>query len=98
MQTPRLAGGFADEPGGNIHPDPAVGIDPQEVGMKKDLADGMKLDFLKNSLAFFTFGVNVAATKSRDDAKRLFVASIIYLPILLTTLMLNKTTFFDLAN
>ncbi len=49
-------------------------------------------------MAFFTFGINVAATKSRDDAKRLFIASIIYLPILLTTLMLNKTSFFDLTN
>jgi protoheme IX farnesyltransferase len=49
-------------------------------------------------MAFFTFGINVAATKSRDDAKRLFVASIIYLPILLATLMLNKPTFFDLTN
>jgi len=49
-------------------------------------------------LAFFTFGINVAATKSREDAKRLFIASIIYLPILLATLMLNKPTFFDLPN
>ncbi|HEV8293407.1 MAG TPA: hypothetical protein VGP94_15830, partial [Tepidisphaeraceae bacterium] len=49
-------------------------------------------------LAFFTFGINVAATKSRQDAKRLFIASIVYLPILLSTLMLNKTTFFELAN
>ena len=49
-------------------------------------------------LAFFTFGINVAATKSRDDAKRLFFASIIYLPILLSTLMLNKTTFFEPFN
>ena len=49
-------------------------------------------------LAFFSFGINVAATKSRDDARRLFIASIIYLPILLTTLMLNKTTFFELTN
>ena len=49
-------------------------------------------------MAFFTFGINVAATKSRDDAKRLFIASIIYLPILLATLMLNKPTFFDVTN
>jgi protoheme IX farnesyltransferase len=49
-------------------------------------------------MAFFTFGINVAATKSREDAKRLFIASIVYLPILLSTLMLNKTTFFELAN
>ncbi|HEV8607720.1 MAG TPA: heme o synthase [Tepidisphaeraceae bacterium] len=49
-------------------------------------------------MAFFTFGINVAATKSRDDAKRLFIASIIYLPILLTTLMLNKTSLFELMN
>jgi protoheme IX farnesyltransferase len=49
-------------------------------------------------MAFFTFGINVAATKSRDDAKRLFIASIIYLPILLMTLMLNKTSLFELMN
>src|SRR5437868_9420677 len=49
-------------------------------------------------MAFFTFGINIAATKSRQDAKRLFVASIIYLPILLATLMLNKPPFFELSN
>jgi len=49
-------------------------------------------------MAFFTFGINVAATKSREDAKRLFIASIIYLPILLSTLMLNKPSFFELNN
>jgi heme o synthase len=49
-------------------------------------------------LAFFTFGINVAASKTRVDARRLFIASIVYLPILLTILMLNKTTLFELAN
>jgi protoheme IX farnesyltransferase len=49
-------------------------------------------------LAFFTFGINVAATKSREDAKRLFVASIIYLPVLLLTLLLDKKTVFELIN
>jgi protoheme IX farnesyltransferase len=49
-------------------------------------------------LAFFTFGINVAATKSREDAKRLFVASIIYLPILLLTLLLDKKSVFELIN
>ena len=49
-------------------------------------------------LAFFTFGINVAATKSRDDAKRLFIASIVYLPALLTTLLLNKTSVFEIIN
>ncbi len=49
-------------------------------------------------LAFFTFGINVAATKSREDAKRLFIASIIYLPILLLTLLLDKKTVFELIN
>jgi protoheme IX farnesyltransferase len=49
-------------------------------------------------LAFFTFGINVAATKTRDDAKRLFIASIVYLPALLATLLLNKTSVFELIN
>ena len=49
-------------------------------------------------MAFFTFGINVAATKSREDANRLFIASIVYLPVLLSTLMLNKASFFELVN
>ena len=49
-------------------------------------------------MAFFTFGINVAATKSREDARRLFMASIVYLPILLTTLMLNKPSFLEPLN
>jgi protoheme IX farnesyltransferase len=41
-------------------------------------------------LAFFSFGVSCAATRSRDDARKLFFASIIYLPLLLAALMLDK--------
>jgi protoheme IX farnesyltransferase len=41
-------------------------------------------------LAFLTFGVSCAATRSREDARKLFFASIIYLPLLLGMLMLDK--------
>ena len=41
-------------------------------------------------LAFLTFGISCAATKQRADARKLFLASIIYLPLLLGFLMLNK--------
>jgi protoheme IX farnesyltransferase len=41
-------------------------------------------------LAFLTFGISVASTRSRLDARKLFFASIIYLPALLAALMLDK--------
>lgn len=41
-------------------------------------------------LAFLSFGVSCAATRSREDARKLFFASIIYLPLLLAALMLDK--------
>ena len=41
-------------------------------------------------LAFFTFGVSCAVTKSRTDARKLFFASIIYLPALLGVMMWDK--------
>jgi protoheme IX farnesyltransferase len=41
-------------------------------------------------LAFLSFGISCAATRSREDARKLFFASIIYLPLLLAALMLDK--------
>jgi protoheme IX farnesyltransferase len=41
-------------------------------------------------LAFLTFGINVAATRTRADARRLFFASIVYLPVLLGVMMLDR--------
>jgi heme o synthase len=40
--------------------------------------------------AFLTFGVSCATTRTRIDAKRLFFASIVYLPLLLAAMMLDK--------
>jgi protoheme IX farnesyltransferase len=40
--------------------------------------------------AFLTFGVSCATTRTRTDAKRLFFASIVYLPLLLAAMMLDK--------
>jgi protoheme IX farnesyltransferase len=41
-------------------------------------------------LMFLSFGIACAATRERVDARKLFFASIIYLPILLAVMMLNK--------
>jgi protoheme IX farnesyltransferase len=41
-------------------------------------------------LAFLSFGVSCAATRSRTDARKLFFASIIYLPMLLAAMMFDK--------
>jgi len=41
-------------------------------------------------LAFLTFGVSCAATKARTDARKLFFASIIYLPALLGVMMFDR--------
>jgi heme o synthase len=41
-------------------------------------------------LAFLTFGISCAASKTRADARKLFLASIIYLPLLLGFLMLDR--------
>jgi protoheme IX farnesyltransferase len=41
-------------------------------------------------LAFFGLGVQCAISRSRGDARRLFFASIIYLPLLLAAMMLDK--------
>ena len=41
-------------------------------------------------LAFLSFGVSCATTRTRIDAKKLFFASIIYLPLLLAFMMVDK--------
>ena len=41
-------------------------------------------------LAFLSFAVSCAATRERVDARKLFFASIIYLPVLLAAMMMNK--------
>ncbi|HEX3358151.1 MAG TPA: heme o synthase [Tepidisphaeraceae bacterium] len=41
-------------------------------------------------LAFLSFAVSCAATRARLDARKLFFASIIYLPVLLAIMMIDK--------
>ena len=41
-------------------------------------------------LAFLGFGIHCAVRKRRADARRLFLASIVYLPALLAAMMLDK--------
>jgi protoheme IX farnesyltransferase len=41
-------------------------------------------------LAYLSFGIACAASRERIDARKLFFSSIIYLPVLLTVMMLNK--------
>jgi protoheme IX farnesyltransferase len=43
------------------------------------------------SCAYLSFGVSLAMSRSRIDARKLFIASIIYLPLLLAALMLDRT-------
>ncbi len=40
--------------------------------------------------AFLSFGVSCATTRTRSDARKLFFASIVYLPLLLAAMMLDK--------
>ena len=40
--------------------------------------------------AFLSFGVSCATTRTRADARKLFFASIVYLPLLLAAMMLDK--------
>lgn len=42
-------------------------------------------------LSFLSFGISCAASKSRIDARKLFFASIIYLPLLFAIMMWDKT-------
>jgi protoheme IX farnesyltransferase len=41
-------------------------------------------------LGFLSFAISCAASRTRGDARKLFFASIIYLPLLLAALMLNR--------
>jgi heme o synthase len=41
-------------------------------------------------LAFFSFCVSCAISGERSDARKLFIASIIYLPVLLAVMMIDK--------
>jgi heme O synthase-like polyprenyltransferase len=41
-------------------------------------------------LAFLSFAVSCATTRSRSDARKLFFASIVYLPLLLGALVIDK--------
>jgi protoheme IX farnesyltransferase len=41
-------------------------------------------------LAFLSFGISLASTSSRPDARKLFLASIVYLPVLLGFMMGDK--------
>jgi protoheme IX farnesyltransferase len=47
-------------------------------------------------LAFFGLSVQCAISRSRGDARRLFFGSIIYLPLLLAAMMLDKSKAFAL--
>ncbi len=41
-------------------------------------------------MGYLSFGISVAASRSRVDAKKLFFASIIYLPLLLAAMMIDR--------
>jgi len=41
-------------------------------------------------MAFFSYCVTCAASKDRLDARKLFFASIIYLPLLFAVMMIDK--------
>ena len=41
-------------------------------------------------LAFLSFGISCATTRTRSDARKLFIASIIYLPALLGVMMMDR--------
>jgi protoheme IX farnesyltransferase len=41
-------------------------------------------------MAFLSFGVSCAVSRSREDARKLFFASIVYLPLLLAAMMYDK--------
>ena len=52
---------------------------------------GYALAALVLGLAFFGFSVKSAFGKGRGDARALFLASIVYLPLLLAAMMLDRT-------
>jgi protoheme IX farnesyltransferase len=41
-------------------------------------------------MAYLSFSISCAASRSRVDAKKLFLASIVYLPLLLAAMMIDK--------
>jgi len=41
-------------------------------------------------IAYLSYGISLAASRSRTDAKKLFFASIIYLPLLLAAMMIDR--------
>ena len=43
-------------------------------------------------LAFLSFGISCATSRTRLDARKLFFASIIYLPVLLAVMMIDRTS------
>ena len=64
-----------------------VSLMPVQVGLAGQAYFAVALML---GLAFLSFGVSCATTKTRDDARKLFFASIIYLPALLGVLMLDR--------
>jgi len=64
-----------------------VSLMPTLIGM-----DGIRYEIaaLLLSLGFLGFAFRCARSKQRGDARKLFLASIIYLPLLLAALMLDK--------
>jgi protoheme IX farnesyltransferase len=64
-----------------------VSLLPVYVGIAGQLYFGVALML---GLAFLSFGVSCATTKTRHDARKLFFASIIYLPLLLGVMMWNR--------
>ncbi len=65
-----------------------VSLLPVYTGMCGTLYFGCALML---GLAFLSFGVSCATSKSRLDARKLFFASIIYLPLLLAVMMIDRT-------
>ena len=66
-----------------------VSLFPTIIGMT---GPGYFLAAAVLGLAFLGFGATCAITRTRTDARKLFFASIIYLPLLLAVMMLDKMT------
>jgi heme o synthase len=64
-----------------------VSLAPTMLGMTGEVY-GMAAVLL--GLAQFSFAVSCATTRSRDDARKLFLASIVYLPLLLAAMMFDR--------
>ena len=65
-----------------------VSLVPVQVGLAAQAYFAVALML---GLAFLSFAVSCATSKTRDDARKLFFASIIYLPALLGVMMLDRT-------